>query len=474
MVVYQIPSKSYLRLHHPRPRFKNQSEEVLNYVALSISDLGSIPTANFNRQLDAAIKLFPGNAAKVEKTIANWRTEISTLFGMMRSESGMTSPTRTAMRLAQNQDLIEFFRHFLLTFQYPGGHVKPQEAAEMIRAGVKFHPASFVIDVLLAGQKIKDSFGISAAETTHLILNDLRVTAQHNLNPEDVAGTIIANRKSRAEYVRDGDVIRYAKDILDYMVNADLLVYRPATDTFYLKPSSISAALALRNSAAIFDGYDHLYQKNPTSNEVSECQLKWIDFVNSDRSIAGFSDDIAEILAFTSEHSSQPIDTLFLEGIKKALDGNANDIGRIGEALAIAHEQNRLRAIGRDDLIDRVRKIPEHFGVGYDIKSFEGQLGDSADTPLYVEVKTTRSRSKNLLMSFKMTPNEWVVCERNPAYCIYRILLTPEGPSLFVIRNPHEKYVRGLIGMTPRDGAEITYTAECGNWEEFQLQRMAS
>ena len=477
MAMYTVPSNSFFRLHHPRPRFKNHSEEVINYIALSISELGSIPTVDFNAKFDKAIRLFPGNSEKSSKTIANWRTEISTLFSMTRSEDGFTTPTKTATRLVQNQDLIDFFRHFLLTFQYPGGHVKSNEAAEMIRSGVKFHPASFMIDVLLAGQKLKTSgstFGISPSEATHLILHDLRVTSRHELSPETIASEILENRRIRVEYVREGAVIRYAKDILDYMVIADILTYRAATDTYSLKPTSISAALALRNAAVFFDGYDHLYNGHPTASDVAECQLEWIDFVNQERSVAGFDDDISEILAFSSDNSSEQVDALFIEGIKKALSGNANDIGRIGEALAIAHEQNRLRALGRDDLVDRVKKIPESLGVGYDIKSFEVLSKESTDAPLYVEVKTTRSRSKNLFMSFKMTHNEWTVSERNNAYCIYRILLTPEGPSLFVIRNPWEHYVQGALSMTTRDGAEITYTTDCGHWEEFQLQKKAS
>jgi hypothetical protein len=477
MAQYHVPKSSFFRLHHSRPRFKNQTQEVLNYVALSISDLGELDTRSFNSKLDKAIRLFPGNSTRTAKTIANWRTEISTFFSMVRSENGLTTPTKTAKRLSDNQDLIEFFRHFLLTFQYPGGHVKAHEAAEMIRNGVRFHPASFIIDVLLAGQETKTgtySFGISPAEATHLIFNDLRVTAEHDLSPKAIALSITDNRARRVEYDRTGDIIRYAKDLLDYMVNGDLLSYRPATDTYALKPTSISAAIALRNSVEIFDGYAHLYESNSTPHDVARCKLDWVDFVNRDRSIAGFKDDITEILAFESDDSTNSVDALFVEGIKKALAGSANDIGRIGEALAIAHEQGRLRRIGRADLVERVKKIPENLGVGYDIKSFEGAVPNSVESPLYVEVKTTRSRSKNLLMSFKMTPNEWVVCERNDAYCIYRILLTPEGPSLFVIRNPHRHYVEGRLSMTPRDGAEITYTSECGQWEQLQLEREPS
>ena len=477
--MYEVPKSNYFRLHHPRPRFKNQVEEVLYYVALSISDLGTIGSEDFNNKLDSALRMFPGNAGKASKTIANWRTEISSLFGMMQQDDGYTSPTRTATRLSKENDLISFFRHFLLTFQYPGGHVKPHEAASMIRHGVRFHPASFFIDVLLAGQEIKTSgstFGISPAEATHLILNDLTVTAKHQVTPASIANTVIANRRSKVEYDRAGDRVRYAKDILDYMIIADLLTYRPATDTYSLNPKTVSAAVSLRNEAALFDGYMHLYGHDPSAAEVKDCNFEWIEFVNYERSIENFGANITDILAFTSDDSNEEMDLLFVEGIKKALEGNANDIGRVGEVLAIEHEQNRLRALGRPDLAKKVQKIPEKFAVGYDLQSFEGQAEETGDTPLYVEVKTTRSKSKNVHMAFKMTKNEWNVCKANAtSYCIYRILITSDGPSLFTIRNPFKHYVDGSLDMSiGGDGAEVSFSETCGDWVELLLKKAAS
>lgn len=477
--MYEVPASNYFRLHHPRPRFKNQVEEVLYYVALSIADLGTIETTEFNKKLDTALRMFPGNARKEPKTIANWRTEISTLFGMMQQDDGHTSPTRTATRLSQENDLISFFRHFLLTFQYPAGHVKPHEAANMILHGVKFHPASFFIDVLLAGQEIKTSgstFGISPAEATHLIFNDLDVTARHKKSPLSIAETILSNRKSQLEYDRTGDVVRYAKDILDYMIIADLLTYRPATDTYSLNPKTVAAAVSLRNETAVFDGYQHLYGLNPTASDVKDSNFDWIEFVNQERSIENFGANIADILTFSSDDSSEEIDLLFVEGIKKALEGNANDIGRVGEVIAIEHERNRLLSLGRADLANRVQKIPEKYAVGYDLQSFEGEIDVAEDAPLYVEVKTTRSKSKNVHMAFKMTKNEWNVCKANGAqYCVYRILITSDGPTLFTIRNPFKHYVDGDLEMTiGGDGAEVSFTETSGEWVSLLLKKIAS
>ena len=47
------------------------------------------------------------------------------------------------------------------------------------------------------------------------------------------------------------------------------------------------------------------------------------------------------------------------------------EIGDIGETI-IQHEKNRLKNIGLEDLIHQINKIPDHFGVGYDIQSIMG------------------------------------------------------------------------------------------------------
>lgn len=468
-----MTKSSHFRLHHCRPRFKNHFEEVLLYVAQSISDLGTLEESDFNNRLDDQIRLFPGNLKKSAKTIANWRTEISALFSMMRTDDGVTRPTSIATRLAESQDLIEFFRFFLFRFQYPGGHVKPHEAAEMIGRGVRFIPAQFLIQVLIAGQELRDDgfpFGITPAEATHLIFNDLRVTASKEISPRQVAMAILDNRRRLTRYDRSGDVVRYAKDVLDYMIYADLATYRPATDSYSLNPVSVAASIAIAERSELFRGYDHLYGMVPSSRDVAESEGEWIDFASTVADIPDLAGGIDEILAISADSSTRSVDAVLMQGIANALQGNANDIGRIGESVAIAHEQNRLCAIGRSDLAPRVVKIPERFGVGYDLNSFEGSREQSVDTPRLVEVKTTRSRSRRLFMSFKMTPNEWAVARNSRNYFVYRILLSPEGPSLFVIPNPFQKYVDGDLAMVPRDGAEITYSDDAGEWQELMLE----
>ena len=47
MAEYQIPEEYYFRLHHVRPRFKGDIENVLIYVAEEISRVGEKATDDF-------------------------------------------------------------------------------------------------------------------------------------------------------------------------------------------------------------------------------------------------------------------------------------------------------------------------------------------------------------------------------------------------------------------------------------------
>ena len=84
MAEYKIPDEYYFRIHHVRPRFKGDIENVLIYMAEEINRIGECETAEFVQRINTAIYNYPGNAHRELKTINNWRTEISALFGCYR------------------------------------------------------------------------------------------------------------------------------------------------------------------------------------------------------------------------------------------------------------------------------------------------------------------------------------------------------------------------------------------------------
>ena len=222
MSEYKVPEQYYFRIHHVRPRFKGDVENVLIYMAEEISALSKMPVDEFASAMNSAIYRYPGNAHRELKTINNWRTEISSLFGFVEHHGDYDEPGRRAIELAKNQDLVEFFKAYLYSFQYPGAHIKSHAILEQINAGIHFKPAQYILRLLrYACEKEGANIGITKFEICHCIFNDLRCTR----DIEDVSATwerIRENRKRNLSYDQTGDVIRYGGDIVDYMEIANL------------------------------------------------------------------------------------------------------------------------------------------------------------------------------------------------------------------------------------------------------------
>lgn len=473
---YAIPPKYYFRLHHSRPRFKTDVESVLLFVAESISRVGVQEQRLFANELNSILRTYPGNAAKSDKTINNWRTEIASLFSMIRTTAGRSQPSRNAIRLADSGDLVEFFRSFVLTFQYPGGHVKPQTVAEVVSHGVHLHPAKFVIRLLQHGTgESEKPFGITPAELTHLVFNDLRVTAQHERSHIDVFRDVVGNRRAGVRYDETGDVVRYAGDILDYMVLAGLLDFRQVNNRFYIRPEGALVAEAIASTAPVFTGYRNLSGGRVQASDVAKAAVEWCDFVNQTFTVLADFDAVEELVARDLAADGHGRYEAILDQLRTLDPSSAKEIGRVGEAAAILHEQNRLTACGREDLASKVRKMPDHLGVGYDIASFECDTENAFYRRRQVEVKTTRSRSRSLKWFIKLTPPEWSAAESmGEHYFVYRILISDDGMRMFVIRDLFGKYMARLIRMTPRDGAEISFEESAGEWVEMLLDRSGS
>ena len=274
--IYQIPPQYFYRLHHVRSRFKNDVEEVLLYVANAITELDEMPKQAFDIELNNILFKFKKNTTSTKKTIDNWRTEISALFAFIQENDNEFFASLTARRLSTNQYLDEFFNYFLYTFQYPGGHVKPHTVIDHIKHGVRFKPCDFILRTLTEGDRLLGKpFGITDEELTQCAYYDLRVTAHHTKSPLDVAEQIINNRINKVEYNHQypelqksdgtypstGDVYRYAGDILDYMVLANLLTDRGTGRWYYLNFENKQGINYHLDNPIWFDTYNKYYQQ---------------------------------------------------------------------------------------------------------------------------------------------------------------------------------------------------------------------
>lgn len=466
--MYKIEDQYYFRLHQVRPRFKNDIENVLLYVATEISKLNTLPLDNFNDQLFNAIRLYTGNATKEDKTIDNWRTEIAALFGFIEEDNinKIAKAGEIAKKLANEQDLVQFFKYFLFYFQYPGGHIKSYKLKEVIDNGIKFKPAQYFLKVLDAGEKLTGNrFSLNKAETTHFIYNDLRVT-RDNCNPDDVVERILQNRNNQIDLDWQGDVIRYAGDILDYMVIADLLVQHASN--YYINWSDGETITAFLQSNLWFSEYDTLFGTDFPVTVLKQIEDNWFTYVNKDLGKDLFKTDVLKYLGIEEDDYSQLIASA-ISDLEEDFDPDnvkhSKEIGDFGENLIVGHESMRVKQGGREDLIHLIKKIPTAFAVGYDIQSVELDAKKR-----YIEVKSTISNKSLSFYNFHLTPNEWSTAETlRDLYFVYRLMISKHERKLFILKDPVGNYKNDIIKMSPRNGADIIFTEKSGEWNDLLI-----
>ncbi len=468
---YKIPDEYFFRLHHVRPRFKNDVEEVLLYVATSISEMTVLPEKEFNDELNKVLFGFNKNSTSTKKTIDNWRTEISALFAFIQETEGHLQPGVTAKRLANNQYLDEFFNYFLFSFQYPGGHIKSQNVIKQIEVDVRFKPCQFILQLLIEGGKLTGKpFSITAEELTQCAYFDLRVT-RDNRHPKLVAELILENRADNVEYEHKyqslwnektqsfpskGDVYRYAGDILDYMVLANLLNHKGTGYYYYLNTENKEAIDFHLNHSVWFDEYDKYYgDENISTAEIGALEEIWFDYVNSFDNIEVFAPHLDEreaenISALIQEYYSR------MKGDKKV---PTKIFGDYGETLVLAHEY--LRTKDKSNRQHLINKIPTPLGVGYDLQSIEIEKKKR-----YIEVKTTKSRKAINNNRFKLTPNEWDTAETlGDNYFIYCLTINEQGKNIFIIQNPVKQHELGNIKIDTNLVVEFSKTS--GQWNKL-------
>ena len=430
---YRIPDKFFCRIHHVRPRFKSNVEEVLLFMADTISSKGSLPINDFKNFLNEEIAKFPGNQNKTLKTIQNWRTEISALFSLYFDKGEYSIPSSLAKDLSKNQDLTKFFKYFLFTFQYPGGHIKAQDVQCLIEQKILFHPANYFLRVIrdLCNIDKKEGY-LTKGEACHTIFNDLRATRDSRYkNTKNIAKRIIKNRKNHIEYDLTGDVIRYAGDILDYMTLANLL--KSFGGKFYQNGSESRSIKKFISNKNYF-----LYGK-PDLDKINSEEKYWVQHVANYVDQEIFETDV---LAFISEDEKQYKALLERTAQIKEINiqkgtARTKDIGDYGESLVHGHECMFLKINNREDLINLVKCIPNHFAMGFDIQSV-----DLEEAKKYIEVKSTISSKKLTFNRFKLTRNEIRSAQTlGENYFLYRLKINKkngEAPTteLSIIRDP--------------------------------------
>lgn len=478
MTTYEIPKKHFFRMNHVRPRYKNDYENTLIFLTSSISNLDEMEKKQFDQKMDEAISHYKTNSSSKEKTHQNWRTEISALFGLLEYNDGNVRASRMSKMLAEHQDMAEFFKYFLYSFQYPGGHVREDTVYNMISNGIRFKPAQYIISVMHYAEnnnKTGKRPYITKAEACHCILNDLRCT-RDNEAPEKVWKRITNNRDKQLKYDEKSDIIRYAGDILDYMEKANLLVCYDHKH-FYLNINREKKAIEdFCRSQEWFDGYDNLYvliahdkKKNDKKRlkeyykMIREQRNAWFSYTNKDYPNIDFRTKLSAIVPQGSaayiEAKKKEIEKLYKELRDKNII-KTKDTGDFGEDRIYIYECERVEQ-NRKDILHIIKPIPTAFAVGYDLQSVETDESVRYKKR-YIEVKTTitEEKLKTLNFAFHMTPNEISTAETvGDRYFIYRLIVNKnDGKSkLYIIQNPIDLFEHGLITMVHNNGATVSF-----------------
>ncbi|WP_219410266.1 protein NO VEIN domain-containing protein [Proteus terrae] len=439
--MYKIPQQFYQRLHHPRPRFKSNIENVLGYMAFSIVGLDGTDKSNFKKSIVTSIQNFPGNANLTIKTLNNWRTEITALFSMINYYNNKVVATDLSKELADTTNLREFFLRFVSTFQYPGGFLKSNEIEKIINSKIQFHPLLW-LSLYFTNLRDKDDRYITDIEFCHCVLNDLRVTRDH----EDISITIeriMYNRKHSETYESSGDIKRYALDILDYCVLAGLLL-KDYNGKYFSPETSLAFFDFFKKNISLFNDY----KKNFSIQEIENVKCSWIEYVNN------YSASLLKEYNLFLNKKSNNVQIY-----------NTKEIGDNGEALILEHEKIWLVENNRPELSKLVKHIPTQFAMGYDIQSRELDA-----TMRHIEVKTTISQNDFTVNRVHLTPNEWSAAESHrERYFIYRVQISDKNYSLWILQDPVGLYKADKLKMIPRNGADIFFNDSC--YKQVELLR---
>lgn len=451
-----ITPKTYLfPLHMVRPRFKNNLENVLFYMSKEISAFNGVIDKEF---LNNIISEFTGNSHASTKTLDNWRTEISAIFGLMQYQKNSNLyASSISKRLAEKEDLIEFFKNFSMKIQFPNGMLKPHVNKDLIERGVNFAPLKFLKDLLtLLEQSEKGQGFITKDELTYVIFDDLRFTSGC-LFPKNAKDIIIENRKYDViyeshkfikgfTYESKGDQTRTALDFLDYMQLGNLLIKK--SSKYFLNYIEIKFLSYAYSQCGVFDGFLNFYSKKFDVSELNNAKEAWFDYVN-DLDFSASTTNIGKFLRTKSEGN----DVLLNLDSGQTAKMTTKEIGDMGESIVIAHEKSKLEKMGLGHNKHLVQFIPTHLGAGYDVKSM-----DDMDNQIFIEVKTTLSNHPITQNRISLTKNEWnAAYTHRENYYIYRLIITSENRKLLIMSNPVKLIQEDKVKISVPKGVELIF-----------------
>lgn len=443
--LYQTPQRYYMRHAFPRGRMLSRIEDDLMIFSQLIISLSGLPKREFEEKFD---KEYAALHDLNVKTIKNHRTEVISLFGLIIvNEDGLVEASDRVKLLINTQNFQLFFKTFCNRFQFPNIINKPQETIKQLKHNVRFKPAQFLLKLFVIGNQRFKGFGVTGAEISNLVFNDVRVTAGQ-LSPREVLESLVRMRKGNTHFEGNSKQTQHGREFLGYMYLAGLLETEDASRTFYLNTKEAPSIRYIIDNSDFFEIPKLYINDIKTRKSTARDWQYWfgevdrIEFLRLSSSTETIKEIEKRALGkLTTEEEALAIPTVV----------SKKDIGDIGERIVFKYERRVITKI-RPDKVGLVKIVSNDTSLGYDVQSFEEE--DISKKKL-IEVKTTIrtfESSTAIVTYFPMSCNEWQTAHNNrESYYIYRVFLSKKNTRILVIKDPVGESEKGNIIVEPTE-----------------------
>ncbi len=231
------------------------------------------------------------------------------------------------------------------------------------------------------------------------------------------AGTIIAHAIYESENKIDDRDALFSdgyKGYYKFLENSIKILSNPIegqvmSDKFAVRLSQATTNIKLSYFPVLMELFDE------TQDDIIEEENKNIE-EKTIREISNFS--ITGIHAFNSISHGKTKD--YIKAHK-----NQIAVGKTGEELILKYEKEKLCALGKIDLVEKVKIVSEDSSLGYDVLSF-----NEKGQEIHIEVKSKAGMLK--YFDFYISDNEYQKLKNNTNHIIYYIsYLRSPSPLLF-------------------------------------------
>jgi hypothetical protein len=431
-------SKQY-RCPIVRGKARSDLDNLLPAYANILQEICPLPKQTFADEFNSKLSLYLPENGRTDKTLNNHRTEIAgKLFGLYYTDrEGYVYVSDRALKLLEDCDQVSFFKDLCLAYQFPSGMSKSNIIQTQLDKGVSLRQLCFVLDVLLSCREM--DLRITKKQIGYYVLNSedvlcgrasvLEVVEQINL---DIKNGIIRSIP-KPEDKGDSYVYQHINEQLNLLYLANLVLFEDgvvALNTRELNFIKLMASEAEKKP--LFDFY-----KSPFSS-VEERKQTLLDWEYH------FSQLSALQVPDTEITSLLPTPLLPVE--------NTVLIGDEGEEYIYQLERDRVQQLN-PKLLNKIKKMGKIKGIGFDIQSVFGD-GEFPEFVKYIEVKTTKRATSPTQQAFQdtinLTRNEWIAAQQHAKhYFIYRLYLSQNGASVFIIENPFEAHLNKKLSVIP-------------------------